>query len=130
MTAFVDRNHQANIAYKPMFISNNYEEGRKVISTIEDELSSCSEFFISVAFITMGGITPLLQTFKELERKGIPGRILTTDYQNFSDPAAIRKLAELNNITIKMYQTGKSDDGFHTKGYFFKQKDDIYKIND
>ena len=127
IAAFVDRNHQANVTYKPMFISNNYEEGRKVISTIEDELSSCSEFFISVAFITMGGITPLLQTFKELERKGIPGRILTTDYQNFSDPAAIRKLAELNNITIKMYQTGKSDDGFHTKGYIFKH-DDMYRM--
>ena len=127
IAAFVNKNHQANVDYKPMFISNNYEEGRKVISTIEDELSSCSEFFISVAFITMGGITPLLQTFKELERKGIPGRILTTDYQNFSDPAAIRKLAELKNITIKMYQTGKSDDGFHTKGYIFKHAD-LYRM--
>ena len=27
-------------------------------------------------------INPMLQTLQELERKGIPGRILTTDYNN------------------------------------------------
>ena len=64
-TAFVDHNASSNLAYKPQFISNNYKEGRKVISSIEDELLSCDEFCISVAFITMGGITPLLQTLQE-----------------------------------------------------------------
>lgn len=49
------------MAYKPQFVSNNYKEGRKVISSIEDELLSCEEFAISDAFITMGGITPLLE---------------------------------------------------------------------
>ena len=61
-TAYLDRTYSSNLAYKPEFISNNYKEGRKVLSSIEDELLSCKEFFISVAFITMGGITPLLQT--------------------------------------------------------------------
>ena len=51
-TAFINQNEQSNLAYKPQFISNNYKEGRKVISSIEDELSTCEEFFISVAFIT------------------------------------------------------------------------------
>ena len=73
-TAFIDKNYSSNLAYKPQFISNNYKEGRKVLSSIEDELLSCKEFFISVAFITMGGVTPLLQTLKELERRHIPGR--------------------------------------------------------
>ncbi len=52
------------------FISNNPEEGKKVISSVEDELLRCEEFQISVAFITLGGVTPLLQTLKELEKKG------------------------------------------------------------
>ena len=102
-TAFIDRNYSSNLAYKPQFISNNYKEGRKVLSSIEDELFSCKEFFISVAFITMSGVTPLLQTLKELEKRNIPGKILTTDYQNFSEPKALRKLSELNNITLKIY---------------------------
>ena len=79
-TAFINHTTLSNLAYKPQFISNNYREGRKVLSSIEDELLSCEQFSISVAFITMSGITPLLQTLKELENKGIPGRILTTDY--------------------------------------------------
>ena len=88
---------------------------------------SCDEFFISVAFITMGGITPLLQTLKELERRGIPGKILTTDYQNFSEPRALRKLAELSNVTLKMYRTDEAQEGFHTKGYIFKNEE-LYRI--
>lgn len=75
-TAYLDKAYSSNLAYKPQFISNNYKEGRKVLSSIEDELLTCQEFFISVAFITMGGITPLLQTLKELERRGVPGKIL------------------------------------------------------
>ena len=108
-------------------ISNDYKEGRKVISSIEDELLKCDKFDISVAFITDGGIAPLLQTLKTLEERGIKGRILTTDYLEFSDPKALRKLAELNNIELKMYMTEESGEGFHTKGYIFKDKD-IYRI--
>ena len=60
---------------------------------MEDELLRCDRFDISVAFVTLSGITPLLQTLKELEEKGIPGRILTTNYLAFSEPKALEKLA-------------------------------------
>ncbi len=126
-TAYIDGNIASNILYKPQFISNNYKEGKKVLSYIEDELLTCDFFQISVAFITMGGITPLLQTFKELEKRGIPGEILTTNYLNFSEPAALRKLHGLKNITLKMYDTEAEDIGFHTKGYIFKKKE-LYRI--
>lgn len=126
-TAYIDKSYPSNLAYKPQFISNNYREGRKVLSSIEDELSTCEEFYISVAFITMGGITPLLQILKELERRGIPGKILTTDYQNFSEPRALRKLAQLSNVELRMYRTKEDQEGFHTKGYIFK-KEEIYRM--
>ena len=126
-TAFIDYNNQSNTAYKPQFISNDYKEGRKVISSIEDELLKCDRFDISVAFITDGGIVPLLQTFKILEEKGIKGRILTTDYLQFSEPKALRKLAAFSNIELKMYMAEEAGEGFHTKGYIFKNND-IYRI--
>ena len=63
-TAFINYNNQSNVAFKPQFISNEYKEGRKVISSIEDEFLKCEKFDISVAFITDGGIAPLLQTLK------------------------------------------------------------------
>ena len=126
-TAFIDQNISSNLAYKPQFVSNNYKEGRKVISSIEDELLACEEFAISVAFITLGGITPLLQTFRELEQRGIPGKILTTDYLTFSDPKALRILANFKNIELKMFVTENAKEGFHTKGYIFK-KEEMYRI--
>lgn len=50
-TAFINQNISSNLAYKPQFVSNNYKEGRKVISSIEDELLSCEEF--AMQYITM-----------------------------------------------------------------------------
>lgn len=126
-TAFLDKNISSNVLYRPQFISNDYKNGRKVLSTIEDELLHCDSFLISVAFITMGGITPLLQTLRTLEDKGIKGKILTTDYLAFSDPKALDKLATFSNIELKMYLVPDSKNSFHTKGYIF-QSNEIYKI--
>nr|WP_051527140.1 DEAD/DEAH box helicase [[Eubacterium] cellulosolvens] len=126
-TAYIDGAVASSMAYRPQFVSNNHKQGKKVLATVEDELLKCDKFQISVAFITMSGITPLLQTLKELETKGIPGEILTTNYLNFSEPAALKKLNGLSNITLKMYDVEAADEGFHTKGYIF-QKDEIYRI--
>lgn len=126
-TAYIDGSVASSLAYRPQFVSNNYKEGKKVLSSIEDELLKCDQFQISVAFITMSGITPLLQTLKELEKKNIPGEILTTNYLNFSEPTALEKLNSLSNITLKMFDVEAADEGFHTKGYIFK-KDEIYRI--
>ena len=126
-TAYIDGNVASNLMYKPQFVSNNYKEGKKVLSSIEDELLMCDQFQISVAFITLGGIEPLLQTLKELEKKHIPGEILTTNYLNFSEPKALEKLNQLQNITLKMYDVEVAEEGFHTKGYIFK-KEEIYRI--
>ena len=126
-TAYIDGNVASNVVYRPQFLSNNYKEGKKVLSSVEDELLACDQFQISVAFITLGGIEPLLQTLKELEKKNIPGEILTTNYLNFSEPKALAKLNVLKNIKLKMYDVEKASEGFHTKGYIFK-KEEIYRI--
>ena len=126
-TAYINGTFASNLEYKPGFVSNNPKEGKKVISSIEEELLKCEKFQISVAFITMGGIAPLLQTLKELENKGIQGEILTTNYLDFSEPKALTKLNEFNNITLKMYDVEASKKGFHTKGYIF-QKEEVYRI--
>lgn len=140
-TAFINQYIDSSLAYQPQFVSNDWSRGKKVLSSIEDELLHCDSFAISVAFITMGGITPLLQTFKELESKNIPGKILTTDYLNFSQPDALRKLGNLNNLEVRMYRTGLAstasdssgstmgadNEGFHTKGYIFRNGE-VYRI--
>ena len=152
-TAFIDSTNKSSAAYKPDFISNDHKKGVKVLTFIEEELKRCDSFTFSVAFITLGGIEPLLLTFKELEERGVPGKVLTTDYNMFTDPKALDKLAEFKNIELRMYHedavlSGISDGeyiggesavledgttpipdteriGFHTKGYIFK-RDETY----
>lgn len=123
--ACIDQSIAISEQYRPTFITNNEKKGSKVLSCIEEELNHCEEFYISVAFITMGGLTTLLETFKTLEEKGIQGKILTTNYLNFTDPSALKKLNALSNIEVKMYVS--KEVGFHTKGYIFKN-DGLYKI--
>ena len=124
--AFIEGYNSSNLAYTPEFVINNHIQGQKVLSAIDRELADCDEFSISVAFITEGGIVPLLQTLKELERKGVKGRILTTDYLCFSEPTALGRLASLDNITLKMYRT-EDGPGFHTKGYIF-ENEGVFRI--
>ena len=125
-SAFIDAMNQTDLAFKPEFIFNNHKNGQKVLSFIERELQQCDSFDISVAFITKGGITPLLQVLRELNERGVPGRILTTDYLMFSEPEALQTLSKLNNIQLRMYQVDKGP-GFHTKGYIF-QNNGIFRI--
>lgn len=126
-TAYIDGSFPSNLAYKPQFISNDYKEGRKVLSSIEDELLKCDKFQISVAFITESGLVALKSTLRELEKRNIPGEILTTNYLGFSEPKALKALKELKNIKLKMFDVKEADQGFHTKGYIF-QKEEIYRI--
>jgi HKD family nuclease len=70
-TAFVDKHVDSKNIYQPKLISNDYKKGIKVLPYIEKELSTCEEFFISVAFITNSGIEPLMQVLKELNTRGV-----------------------------------------------------------
>ena len=122
-TGFVSSLIDSNLALVPKLILNDYNKGSKVLSDIVSELTKCDEFIMSVAFITSSGVTPLLEILRDLEKRGIPGKILTTDYLNFSEPKALKKLLEFSNIELKLY----SKDSFHTKGYIFKHSN-YYKF--
>lgn len=101
--AFIDSTLESDPEYLPLLISNR--KGRKVLTAIEKEMKNCSDLFLSVAFITMGGIAPLLGVLKDLETKGIKGRILTTDYLMFSDPRALDRLSGLSNLDVRIFKT-------------------------
>lgn len=103
-------------------------EGRNVLSAIEDGLRKCDEFLISVAFVTKDGLLVLKPILKELQQRGIKGRILTTDYLGFNSPDVLDDLGSLSNVELRIYCTNNgSKHGFHTKGYIFKQ-DEFYQI--
>lgn len=122
-TGFVDGEAISLEKYRPKLIVNNHLKGEKVLSSIISELKNCDEFFISVAFVTQSGITTILNTLQELEKRNIKGKIVTSQYLNFTEPKALKKLLDFKNIELRIV----SDGNLHSKGYMFK-KDDTYSL--
>ncbi len=92
---------------------------RSFYNELVENLNCCSQFKISVAFITFGGLQVLLETLKELEKRNIPGEILTTTYKEMTTPQVLERLSKFKNIHLKIYVPPTQDDGFHAKGYLF-----------
>ncbi len=125
--AFMNSCAVSDALFRPQFLSNIPREGKKVLPELEELLLSCDSYFMSVAFITMDGITPLLETLRELDGKGVRGRILTTDYLAFSDPRALDRLDSFSSIELRMFCSHTAGYGLHSKGYVFR-KDETYRI--
>ena len=70
-TAYIDEAVASNLAYKPQFVSNNYKQGRKVLSSIEDELLACDQFQISVALLHLEELCRYFRPCVSWRRKGL-----------------------------------------------------------
>ncbi|MEG0371873.1 MAG: DUF3427 domain-containing protein [Clostridium sp.] len=97
-----------------------------LLTELKKCLSECERFYFSVAFINFSGLQLLLDSFKELEEKGVNGRIITSTYLNFTEPKALNRMRKFNNIDLKVFVADK-DKGFHTKAYIFENSEE-YKI--
>ena len=56
-SGFIDCNLTSLQQYNPRLLVNDFKRGMKVLTSIENELSKCEEFYFSVAFITNSGVT-------------------------------------------------------------------------
>lgn len=116
LTGFFDNSLESDALYQPELIVNRKIPRKKVLSTIIKELENCESFYISVAFVTTGGVATLINTFKSLEEKGVKGKILVSQYLNFTQPEALKRLGQFKNIDLKIITKENS----HSKGYIFK----------
>ena len=87
-TGFIDKAIPSYTEYRPQILANSSSEGKKVLTTIISELEECEEFWLSVAFVTTSGIAVLMNTLEDLKKRKIPGKILTAQYLNFTQPEA------------------------------------------
>lgn len=87
----------------------------------------CKSFYISVAFINISGLHFLLESLDNCERRGVKGKILCSDYLDFTDPKSISTLFRYKNIETRMFLRSSNKTGFHTKGYIF-EFENCYKI--
>jgi HKD family nuclease len=75
-TGFIDKDSISETLYQPTLLVNKKSPPQKVLSTILDELLYCDEFYISVAFVTTSGVATLMNTLKDLEKKGVKGKVV------------------------------------------------------
>lgn len=118
-TGFVDKAILSNLDYQPELLVNQKNPPKKVLSSILHELEHCNQFFFSVAFITTSGVAAVINKLKELDDRDINGKILVSQYLNFTQPEALKRLLQFNNIDLRIVTTGNA----HTKGYIFKSKE-------
>ncbi|WP_231036229.1 DUF3427 domain-containing protein [Pectinatus sottacetonis] len=118
-TGFADEKVNSAKELQPELIYNDTEQGKTVIACLEENLKTAESFYFITAFITKSGLIMLKDCLKMLAKKGIKGKVLTTDYLYFSEPAAIEELNKFSNIEMRIC-TG---DNFHIKGYVFSKKD-------
>jgi superfamily II DNA or RNA helicase/HKD family nuclease/SOS-response transcriptional repressor LexA len=118
-TGYIDKSILSNLDYQPELLVNRRNPPKKVLSTILHELENCNEFFISVAFVTTSGVAAIINKLKELEDREIKGKMLVSQYLNFTQPEALKRLLQFKNIDLRIATSGNT----HTKGYIFKNKE-------
>jgi HKD family nuclease len=128
LKSHIDINAQSKYEYQSRLLTNDKNQRTKVLTSIVNELRACNEFYFSVAFVTNSGVATLVNTLKELEDKGIKGKILASQYQNFTEPNALERLLKFKNIQLKIVTEGN----FHAKGYIFRHSvkniQDVYTL--
>jgi superfamily II DNA or RNA helicase/HKD family nuclease/SOS-response transcriptional repressor LexA len=118
-TGYVDKKILSNVAYQPELLVNQKNPPKKVLSSILQELENCNHFYISVAFVTTSGVATIINKLKELENREIKGEILVSQYLNFTQPEALKRLTQFKNIDLRIATTGNA----HAKGYIFRNKE-------
>lgn len=108
------------------------DEQTKFASELKQELRKCKHFDICVAFIKNSGLQLLYHTLEEVVKEGVTGRIITTDYLIFTEPVALKRIAQIPNVECRFFETSKNKNntGFHTKGYIFEdaQNNDLMRL--
>jgi len=115
---FIDHTVDASEHYSPKLLTNGNNE--KILTTIQSELSECDEFMFSVAFITSGGVSVLKEELKNLNKRNVRGRIVASQYQNFTDPKALKELKKLGNIDVRIIP---EEQKMHAKCFIFRKGD-------
>jgi superfamily II DNA or RNA helicase len=121
-TGFIDKGIPSQQAFRPQLLVNDASKQKKVLSSILSELESLQNpeqdaFYFSVAFITTSGVQSIKQALIDLDKRGVKGKILASQYLNFTHPEALKQLLQFKNIELKIATQGD----FHNKGYIFKK---------
>lgn len=100
---------------RPRLVLNDPAISMRVLTRIQRELRECHSFRFYVAFANQEGVACLLQSLEDLRARNVRGRVLVSQYLNFTDPVALRTLLRLRNLEVRIATEGS----VHAKGYYF-----------
>lgn len=103
------------ICLEPQLVLNQASSGTRVLTHIQRELQYCDAFRFYVAFVTQDGIACLSQVLQELHSRSVKGRILVSQYLNFTPPVALKTLLKFPAFDVRIATEG----AMHAKGYYF-----------
>ena len=86
------------------------------------DLAGATRVDIAVAFVWLGGVERIMPYLEDCLARGGRVRIVTGDYCDTSDPAALRLLLDLRQVDaerteLRMFETARSGTSFHPKAY-------------
>lgn len=113
---FIDEAVIANKLENPELITNS--DSNTMYEALKNELEFANSYVFSVAFVTDDGIGALKQQLVEFRGKGT---IITSSYQDFNEPSALRELLTLENVDVYVM----ADYVHHAKGYIFNHGDHV-----
>jgi superfamily II DNA or RNA helicase/HKD family nuclease/SOS-response transcriptional repressor LexA len=122
-TGFINKSILSNFEFQPELLVNQTKPNKKILTNILYELEYCNEFYISVAFVTTSGVASIINKLQELQKRKTKGKVLVSQYLNFTEPEALKRLLQFDNIDLRITTKGNS----HAKGYIFK-KDNLYNL--
>lgn len=113
---YIDRQTLSERIQNPSLVAN--AEDNTMLAALRAELKTAMSFTISVAFVTNGGIGALKEALVGFKGHGL---IITSDYQDFNSPDALRELLQLRNVDVRI-MSGRAH---HAKGYVFEHGDHV-----
>lgn len=121
---FIDRKKGHSYSTTPQILVNNKVSQKKVLTTLRHELEYCQEFWFSVAFVTKSGLASIKEQLIYLRERNIKGKIIVSQYLNFTQPLALQELLKFENIETRI----ATDLNLHSKGYLFRNQENYTVI--
>jgi superfamily II DNA or RNA helicase/HKD family nuclease len=96
-------------------VLNDSRTGARVLTRLHHHLRTSTNFWFFVAFANQEGVASLIQSLTDLRDRGVKGRILLSEYLNFTEPLALKSLIRFDNLEVRISRQGS----VHSKAYCF-----------
>ncbi|OMP66524.1 DUF3427 domain-containing protein [Domibacillus epiphyticus] len=98
-------------------LTNEKKSVKNFFKTLKFEMRTADRVEFMVSFTRMSGVQLLTKPLQELQKRGVPVRIITSTYLGITEPKALQHLLQFSNVEVKIIHTQK--ESFHTKAYLF-----------